>query len=180
MADENDAGFVPVNRRDTERWALIEPEVTLKSKKVLDVGCGYGDVMMRACMAGAKTIVGVDKDAMVIGEARERLAGCPGVLFYEDDLVKWLSKTRRRFDYAFCLSVLPYVDMARMLDLLVKKSKVTVIECQYLGDGPGTVSDDREMRAILSDAGWTSVKRLGAVPLAIRPAERTVWLCLSD
>lgn len=172
---------MPVNKRDEARWALIEPHVELHGKTILDVGCGMGDVLMRCCLVGAKLVHGVDHDNMVVAAVTERLAGCPGVSIFEHDVQQFLSRSRRKYDVGFCLSVLPYVSMEKVLDLLRRRVRMAFVECQYQGDGPAaTVRDDEEMASILEATKWASVERLGTVPVAIRRAERTVWLCLSD
>lgn len=168
----------PHNERAPEQWGMIYSALDFQGKTVLDVGCGRGDLLGFALAAGASLVVGVDDDR---GELEGSWArGHIRANLHEADLVEWLRRRkkgrRHDFDVAFCLSVLPYVDMEATLLLLAQTAIRVVVECQYRGDGPGTVSGDAEMQTILERL-WRNARALGITKVQDRDARRTLWLC---
>jgi SAM-dependent methyltransferase len=100
---KNDAIYVP-GRSEEERQRLTEQGAFLggfteylfadagvgTGMRVLDVGCGVGDVLLSvASLIGPEgTVVGVDKDPLALEHARERVSalGLTNVRFVEGDL----------------------------------------------------------------------------------------------
>ena len=67
-------------------WALLEEE-HLAGKRALDIGCGWGRLSLPLA-ARARWVVGLDRDAALIVEARSRAreAGLASVEFHEADV----------------------------------------------------------------------------------------------
>ncbi len=100
---KDDAIYVP-GHSEEERQRLIEQGAFLRSfterlladagigtgMRVLDVGCGVGDVLLLvASLIGPEgTVVGVDKDPLALKRARERVSALSltNVRFVEGDL----------------------------------------------------------------------------------------------
>jgi len=155
-----------VNLRSPEQWKAISAAYDFKGKYVIDVGCGHGDLLHFARDAGAK-VFGIDKNATLI-EALD----VPAVTM---DIEYFLPKTWEYFDVAFCFSVLPYVNMGIVLDGLKRVATTIFIECQLIGDGPGTLTED-ELKAEL-ESRWDSVKRIGQTVVKGRNTIRPIWMC---
>lgn len=173
MAEKDHDLFVPMNSRNPEMWAAIKSTVDFKDKSVVDLGCGYGDMLLRAYNAGASQVVGIDKDISV---ARERCAG-RDIELIEGCLYEWLESASDIYDIMICFSVLPYVkSMPRVLHRMWLRSRQALIECQYEGDGPGIVKDDKEMYRHLYRF-WPEVYRIGESKVKIRDTTRSIWLC---
>ena len=93
------------------------------------------------------------------------------------DIERWLNWST--WDIIVCLSVLPYIKLP--IDLLNKisiHSREAIIECQYVGDGPGfdDVHNDNDMKSVLGQI-WANVTSIGETEVKIRDKWRTVWHC---
>jgi len=167
------------NQRANAMWAIIEPSVRFEYKSVIDLGCGYGDMMWRAWRAGAKRVMGLDGDAGICDRVRQSITG-GNFWVVPFDLNKIDREKMPHSDIAICFSVLPYlIDPNAMLHWIREHSVVALLEVQYAGDGPGFahIRDDDDMRAWLHDVGWQSVETLGRTHAQIRDAWRTIWRC---
>ncbi len=86
----------------------------LKGRRILDVGCGSGRYAVELALAGAE-VVGIDfsPEMLVMANERARAAGVQDrVTFIEGDFIKWAGQVEKRFDVAFAMGVLDYVDDA--------------------------------------------------------------------
>ena len=168
MADQDNAGFVPANLRSPEQWAIISAEIDFAHKKVLDLGCGHGDLMLFAREAGG-LVLGVDLNPSPTAIGR-RLPVLP--MSIQD----YLARRPVRFDIVFCFSVLPYVrDTDALLDGLRDIADMALIECQLTGDGPGTMTE-AELWELLGTR-WESVRKIGQTVVQGRNTIRPIWLC---
>jgi len=159
----------------------------LKNVDIVDLGIGYGDFMIKALRHGANYVQGIEKNPDNIHTAINRLRragiGAERYRIYEADLskksdVNWVFS--RSFDAGICTSVLPYLgiyadDLLRAMSVYCGLS---IIECQYCGDGPGPaeIKGDEDMSHWLEEH-WKSVQKIGSTDLDIRPASRSIWLC---
>ncbi len=193
------------NRRADEMWSFIEPMLArlagepigtqrepskrLQTLEVVDLGIGYGDFMLKALQSGADYVWGAEKDDLNIEHARNRLAraGYAGYFsVFEADLNKKSHQSmlfQRSFDVGICTSVLPYLDFPNdLLFMMSEYCTMSIIECQYFGDGPGSnvgtshLKDDDDMERWLRRY-WLTVSKIGETKLDIRPASRSVWAC---
>jgi 16S rRNA A1518/A1519 N6-dimethyltransferase RsmA/KsgA/DIM1 with predicted DNA glycosylase/AP lyase activity len=172
-------------------WSSITKEVDFKDRHVLDVGCGPGDFMRLALQAGASFVSGIDKDMMMAHDASSALMTDgygPGVnyIIYADDLDYFIQNNLGSFyaEVSMCFSCLPYLyDVDAALEWMKQRtSSVSLVECQYNGDGPyapKNIKSDYDMRLVL-ERHWTTVKKIGETRLDIRPATRTIWACYHE
>jgi len=167
-----------INSRAPEMWDHIAENVDFKGASVLDVGCGYGDLLTYAAKAGASRVVGVDIDKYSLNIAEDKLkeTGVKYNLRHMDINDKW---DLFGFDIVICTSVLPYVeDMDKIALRLVAAGRIAIIEMQYHGDGPGpmAISDDDDMEKWLRRY-WSSVRAIGTSYTGRTPPARSLWLC---
>jgi SAM-dependent methyltransferase len=169
LADKDDARIVPVNTRSPAQWAAMRDALDWKGKWVLDVGCGYGDLLLFAREAGAH-VFGVDHNEEVVKAATGR--GLPVVCA---DINEYME--RGEYGHVvFCFSVLPYNDCDRTLANLAKIADVAFIEVQLLGDGPGYFASEDQLRETL-EGYWDDVTRVGETQVQIRNTIRAIWMC---
>ena len=158
------------NVRSPEQWEALSAVMDFNGKTVLDVGCGYGDLLLFAKDAGA-TVTGVDNNIEQAIATRKR-----GLLVACSDICQYLDQCRVYYDVAFCFSVLPYVDADAVLSKLARSADTTFIEAQLCGDGPGTFYNEEELRGTLLEH-WDSVTRIGETKVEIRDTIRAIWMC---
>lgn len=182
------------NTRADDMWREIYKYVDFHDKSVMDVGCGYGDMLARAYEAGAKIVFGMDNDKRVIYEAGLRL----GEAGYSDAPIYLLRANANSWNVSwpgfhniiFCFSVLPYLEEpTEMLRHFKRDSNVALIECQYAGDGPGfpDIKGDDDMYEVLMGGsfvkglkkweGFYSADKIGETKVEIRDTYRSIWLC---
>ena len=152
---KDDAIYVP-GRSEEERQRLIEQGSFLggfterlfadagvgAGRRVLDVGCGVGDVLLLvASLIGREgTVVGIDKDPLALEHARERVSalGLTNVRFVEGDLRDLTFD--ETFDAAVGRCVLMYladpVEAVRRVASCVRPGGVIAFQEFTLGD-PG-------------------------------------------
>jgi SAM-dependent methyltransferase len=161
------------------QWSFIT-SVRLDSGKLyqvtVDLGCGYGDLLFFAATAGAWHRLGIDKE-------KRDVFTHGGITVIEADLEEWISsddqRAREKYDIALCFSVLLYLEKpGKILRWMSEHVKMSFIECQYLGDGPGVywLENDDDMREWLSGY-WLSVKPIGHTLVKDRNTKRTIWMC---
>lgn len=159
---------MPVNTRSPEQWAIISKEVEFARKKVLDLGCGHGDLLVFAQNAGAN-VLGVDIKLTPTTKLRE-------IPVLPMSIQDYLLRRPSHFDVVFCFSVLPYIrDVGTILDGMRHIADIALIECQLVGDGPGTMTE-AELWEILAER-WESVRQIGRTVVVGRNTERPIWLC---
>jgi len=176
------------NTRAPAQWEIISQYVDFDGKTVLDLGCGYGDLLWRAWAAGAKSIVGVDSNFEIqkrLGEIAfnagisMRIPDPPFVPEWST-IRNYILQRNSGADIIFCFSVLPYLKNAHdILKWIFSHSSVALIECQYQGDGPGPfyLRDDCDMRRWLDKVGFKTVEPIGKTLVEGRGAYRTIWMC---
>lgn len=174
------------NTRADKIWEQIDKIVDFTDKTVLDVGCGRGDLMMRAWQSGARAVYGIDNSKIEIKEARLRswnMVKEGAMLFFvEKNVESWNNKWPGFHDIVICTSVLPYlIDPDKLLENISRDSDIAIIECQYAGDGPGFeyIEHDDDMKNWLhASGGWFSVLKIGSTDVESRPGvSRSIWMC---
>ncbi|MHC4412778.1 MAG: methyltransferase domain-containing protein [Planctomycetota bacterium] len=189
------------NRRADEMWTFIEPLLArlagepaslqrephkrLAGLDVIDLGIGYGDFMLKSLQSGADFVLGTDinKENMEFAFSRLVRSGYRGYFrILESDLNRKSDRAmlfQLSFDVGICTSVLPYLDFPDdLLFMMSEYCTISIIECQYHGDGPGLshIRDDNDMQEWLGRY-WHTVQKIGQTELDIRPASRSVWAC---
>ena len=173
-----------INVRSPLMWEAIFTALSrIDGCNVIDLGAGYGDLSLRFARAGAR-VIAVENDPLVLATLRERVgdsgyAGNVTVLegnIEDYDLPIWHADDT---DIFVITSVLPYLsDPDKLLWHMSTGARMSIIECQYSGDGPGfaNIGDDHDMRLWLMRF-WAAVSKIGETHLNIRPASRSIWLC---
>lgn len=152
------------NVRSPEQWEIIRKHIDVAGKIVIDLGCGYGDIMTFMAIAGAIT-EGVDVHAHL-----------PNVA--ELDICEFVKISGAHYDIGVCFSVIPYLGhcIADVLLWMRDYCDVSLIEIQYEGDGPGVVRDDVAMREVLLKL-WPTAWPIGKTLVDGRNTYRTIWMC---
>jgi len=145
-------------------------------KVVVDIGCGYGDLLLKSAEHGASKCIAIDKDTSV---ARSKLYGA-NVYEVEMDIDRYpLTPFLNESDIAFCTSVLPYLkNYDRILGEMAGSGVICFIECQYAGDGPGfdQIKDDADMKEFLLRY-FKSADIIGRTEVKDGKYQRTIWRC---
>jgi SAM-dependent methyltransferase len=163
------------NGRSGEMWNIISEYQDFSMVHVLDIGCGYGDFLIRSVMAGARGAWGVDNDPEIIQAVTEKVGPLPIDLFCMD-AVEYMQHPILH-DVVFCFSVLPYLpDQRQALKYLKIRSRVVYLEVQYVGDGPGTHLEDADMHETLSEH-WEECIPIGHTLVKEGRFKRTIWRC---
>lgn len=187
--------LTPVNNRSPEMWSYIERYVNdvlpdgFKNKMVIDLGCGFCDLAIFAAQAGA-SVFAVEKDSGVFERTETRLhAGARSdrrllrVTIVQNDVDTFTARDYGPpvVDIAFCTSVLPYLQKPdQCLKWLATYIPISIIECQYAGDGPGFkhIRNDVAMKAWLNEFWPTDgIKIIGNTFVPGRDKVRTIWGC---
>lgn len=163
------------NVRSPKQWEIISKQVDFQGKTVLDLGCGKGDILIRAFEAGAQ-VIGIDSDPKNI---KYILSIQPEIEVAVDDIEFMI--LNHRVDIIICFSVLPYLKRPKnTLEWLNYSSAVAFIECQYAGDGPGLafLTDNEAMKDWLLVAGqFKKVENIGHTLVEGRNKKRYIWMC---
>lgn len=168
-----------VNTRAEDMWRIISQKVDFRKKSVIDLGCGHGEMLWRAYVAGAKEVYGVDKD---ISKSYGRGGiNADNIWYTETDINVLINDSvfQPKYDIAFCFSVIPYLD--KPLDALhwmADNFELCLLEIQYDPEpyniGP---KDDAEMFSLLRNNGFDIVMNIGRTRVEIRDTYRTIWAC---
>jgi len=159
------------NTRSPEQLAIITKHVNFRNKRVIDFGCGYGDILRGAILAGASYAIGVDEDKSILNSTAHR-----DIVHIADDVELFSAP---KLDIAISFSVLPYLAAPmRFLRKMKEMSSVALIECQYAGDGPGyeNVTCDGDMKKILLTV-FDEALPIGKTKVEYRGVYRTIWMC---
>lgn len=177
MANRDDELAVPMNTRSSEIWHVIAPSVNWLGARVLDLGCGWGDMLIHCALAGVREVWGVDHDQEMISHAAHRTVKYPSIYTVRYDALGWLDMVRGNYGVILCLSTLPYLGIRMGLEAIRARCKVAIVECQYHGDGPGPafLKGDDDMQELLSRVGFRYVTRLGHTHIEDRDTNRTIW-----
>ena len=173
------------NQRAPEQWRIISGHVDFEGKTVLDLGCGYGDIMHRCHNTGARYVLGLDKDMNLSGllSDKRQIINYLDYAFCDMDsgLSQWVyDRSNPGWNIIICFSVLPYLtDPTATLHWIRQHSEQALIECQLSGDGPGPdwLKCPQDMRRWLDSIGWQSVERIGETTVKDRGTKRGIWLC---
>jgi hypothetical protein len=172
------------NQRAPEQWRIISERVDFEDKTVLDLGCGYKDILWRAWQDGARSVLGIEQNQS-IRQINEKVEMARDVNFsaYFTDIDDYTAAGKRKkwqYDIAICFSVLPYLDNpTATLHWIHEHSTQALVECQLYGDGPGPefLKSPMDMRQWLDSIGWKSIERIGETMIKGREAKRGIWLC---
>ena len=166
-----------------EIWTAIEASVEIEGKRVIDLGCGGGDLVRCCHVAGAEHVLGIDRDPdLVFNQEKTWKDAGRGVVLAEMNIDVLAANNHQwdpPFDIAFCMSVLPYLrpwqDALRWIHATFK---LAVIECQYWGDGPGPAElrDTQDMKIMLQQQ-WPRVELIGGSYVDDNNAVRDIWRC---
>lgn len=168
--------------RIMRRWMAVLADLgadvgteNLKGLRLLDLGCFQGDFCGLAAAEGMEA-VGFDADAESIAEAL-RLWGTVAGFECAD-----ITHMAYRADVVLLFSTWPYVRMnhgptaaALLIADIVAQADRLYFETQLAGDGPGPdfLATDEDVGHYLSQFG--DAVPLVTIPVAGRPANRTVW-----
>lgn len=198
----------PINRRAEEMWSYILPcledfaslsvnlkkEPMLSGMSIVDLGSGYGDFVVRLLKEGAKKVIAVDNSMDNLRIVREKVhelgydhesrlrlvyANLNSKVDQAGIFMPPAFSGFRSPDIAICTSVLPYIEVPDdLLYLMASTCMLSIIECQYSGDGPGFswIKDDHDMERWLLHY-YSYVNIIGRTKLDIRNASRTIWAC---
>lgn len=131
------------NLRATEMWNHISKSVNFRGKTVIDLGCGYGDMLCYAAKAGAKSVIGIEKNLHIAEHARVKANVAReyrNVTVMNADAVDYVESMSEKYDIGMCFSVIPYIDMRQLKNFIAKiieQCDKSLFEIQYYGDGPG-------------------------------------------
>ena len=167
------------NIRSPEQWDIISSHVDFQGKTVLDLGCGKGDILLRAFDAEA-IVCGIDYDnenfKYIQNACAEIQIVCADIADI-DSLREWSSKV----DIVICFSVLPYLERpGDTLKWINAHSDIALIECQYAGDGPGFdfLTDNDDMKQWLLQIGkFKEAEPIGHTFVEGRNTKRIIWRC---
>ena len=183
---EKHPGMCTVDRWIAVRGALGGDEDGawdfLAGRNVLDLGSHAGEMVAMAAAEGARA-VGVDRDADVVGQARDLWGGfgadAIGCQFLCADIVGYEPEAA---DIVFLFSTWAYMvkehgreAAEETLALLIARSQVLFFETQLRGDGPGPdfLQSHADVGALLNRYG--EAERLAMIPVIGRGAYRSVW-----
>ena len=172
------------NSRFPRMWDYIKPHIDVDLRWCADLGCGMGDMAWAMHYAGASIVHGYDIKFPTTVYPISYVSPTNGraVAFIEQDINE-IGTILTAYSYVSCFSVLPYLkhpDAA--LKWMYKHSVVSLIECQYAGDGPGYehIKDNDDMDMWLRSIGWDTVKTIGHTKIRDRDAKRYIWYCSKD
>lgn len=167
-------------------WSVISRYIDFRGKSVTDLGYGGGDFLWRSLIAGAHTVLGVDKnhsvyvDRYMTQHTKHGTKEIGKISTVYGDLNNMNSEWGA--DIGICCSVLPYLDEPKnFIHWMADWFKVSVIECQYKRDGPGFefIKDADDMKYWLKDA-FNSVALIGSSYAVSKAVYRDIWMCEND
>lgn len=165
------------NIRFPEIWQILTEHINFNGKTLIDIGCGYGDLLKTAYEAGS-TVYGVDKDISLINKLQKYITENFYLVCHDIDYLEDNQELPEHVDILTCFSVLPYLQYPdKVLRYFRQLSDITIIECQYSGDGPGfaSIKNDNDMVDWLSSI-WDNVEKIGQTEVVGR-GYRSIWLC---
>jgi hypothetical protein len=146
-----------------------------------DFGIGYADLSMRAMLDGAH-VVGVDKDSQNAAQRIIETGFFHECNIFQMSLEHMMTLDLGKRDFAFLMSVLPYVaDPDGLMVYIADRVETLFVELQYPPE-PYVVkglSNDIAMGEWLS-LYWKSVQDIGRTEIKIRDTFRTIWMCQNE
>jgi len=168
------------NDRFPQQWEIIKGEIDVKGKIVLDLGCGYGDMVGAMIDAGALYVTGVEGDANICQIATSNTAR--DFIFYNPIECRSIEAFTSRFSAAnwniiVCFSVLPYIqDQGGLLEWIAEHCETALLEIQLEGDGPGIIQSEAQLQAVL-EIYFDMAEPIGKTLVPYRNMYRTIWKC---
>jgi len=163
------------NERFPQQWEIItNAGIDVEGKDVLDLGCGYGDMVKAMHDAGAN-VVGVESDQEVFNIARRGTVGIVVQATIESFITTFDDHS---WDVIVCFSVLPYIlDQEYLLFWIASHIfDCALLEIQLEGDGPGEYVDENDIRETL-ERHFIKVEAIGSTLVPYRNMRRTIWKC---
>ena len=178
------------NTRAEAMWRIISQRIDFRGKRVIDLGCGHGEMLWRAKLAGAIRVVGVDKEIDKVDYGNwpflptldaEPVDEEPSIWLYTGDLDMIVNTPAfsRTYDIALCFSTLPYLDdILATLKWMSENFPLCIIEAQYEPEpyNIGVPSDDK-MYTLLRENGFKCATWLGETYIEDRDTHRSIWAC---
>lgn len=166
----------PSNTRIPEIWEVVQTHLDPADLVVADLGCGYGDLLVKFALHGASQVMGLDNNPtnirILMRRQREQWQSLPIQIIHAD-----VNAYCPPCDLALSFSVLPYLsDPELSLRSWRTAADRLLLEAQYQGDGPGFIHDDAHLHALLAQAGWEG-EYLGYSVVQGRNTHRKIWLC---
>lgn len=188
------APITPHNPRSPEQFELIRAELPdFTGFRVMDFGCGYGDLARMIWAAGAAKVGGLDKDSEKLRTAIRRASRLqkakkppPGEIWYfRTDLLDFVRQPvpdeldKPLAELAICFSVLPYfarIHQEELLSYFRRNFITTLIECPYAGvlNGSRHIENDEDMEFWLR-SHWEHVFPIGRTSEGSHAW--TLWIC---
>jgi len=166
------------NKRAEAMWRIISQNVDFRERNVADLGCGTGDFLWRAYVAGAERVVGVDNKAEILLPIMKQYEGRKEISTMGEDISTLANMYG--YDIALCFSVLPYLkDYRETLQWMKEQFPVCIIEAQYVPEPYGLtgIPNDAEMKNLLVKSGFMNCEVLGKTYVDIHDSYRTIWKC---
>jgi 2-polyprenyl-3-methyl-5-hydroxy-6-metoxy-1,4-benzoquinol methylase len=154
------------NLSSMEQYLLILKVLDFKGKRVMEIGCGTGDMASMMKTAGAKLVSAFDLSAEAIKECREKYGNIPGLFFHNMDPVSYdYPKTKiEKYDIIVMVGVLEHTENpAKVLDTILERFMgpesilavscplhlnprgIVWLTCQYLFNVPMSLTDKHEL-----------------------------------
>lgn len=175
-------GWEDHNSRAELMFRAIEKSVDFMGKTVIDLGCGFGDMLPRVWKAGADEVIGVDQNKETLMVIADKLIkagfrrGQSNIILLNEFLEEYELPPA---DIAMCFSVLPYLTEPGLFVEKLALYPLCLIECQYWGDGPGPayIKNDLDMADFLLENGFAKATNIGGTKVRPRNTYRTIWRC---
>ena len=170
-----------INIRAPKMWWHIKKALPKKNcKTVFDLGAGTGDISVRFLKEGLSVgVVENKEEQLAIFSKTYQSITTTDMTLYATSILSFI-KENRKADIMCCFSVLPYFsedERKEILKYMADNSKVSFIEIQLEGDGPGYIKDNGHIMKIMDEAGFNKVKQIGVTLVEGRNIERRIWRC---
>jgi SAM-dependent methyltransferase len=131
--------------RDMEVPAMINLLGDVRRKKILDIGCGFGDHLMQLSKKQPKKLVGFDKSAELIKYAKK--LNLSNVEFYIGDMNKKLQYKKRAFDIVFSSLVIHYVPKEKLHKFFSEVNRILKTNGKFIFSTAHPIFNLRKQRA---------------------------------
>jgi 2-polyprenyl-3-methyl-5-hydroxy-6-metoxy-1,4-benzoquinol methylase len=121
FSDKTNKGLETINPKNLEKWIkattvrIINWLPKSKNIKVLDIGCGYGNLLLALKNAGYNNLTGIDISEEQIKVAQQL---SNDINFICSDLIAFLRENKQKFDAIFAFDVLEHLDKEEALTSL--------------------------------------------------------------